>query len=506
MVSPEPDSLKRRRIDRYELHELIGEGGMGAVYRAVDSRLGRTVAIKTVVSHRSGDGLTNELRQRFMREALAASKVDHRNVVQVIDFGVTAEGTPYLVMEYLRGRDLGEVLRRAKDQLPIDYVADVMLCVCAALRACHQQGVVHRDLKPSNIFLADTDTGPEVKVLDFGVSKAPMAGDLTQEGQILGTPQYLSPEQVNGKVGPESDQYALGVVLYVCLTKKLPFEEHQNLSLLRAIEIGRFRGPRVHRPEIPPALEAIILRAMHPEPARRLPSVHALGQALWSFASPRGQLEWKNYYLQTPPAPPIDTTLRGIAPPRAGGSSGGAGRHASPPPRALDPPGALDPTAPLLAENVAVPEPRSGASPQLLLSTKLASPALDRPATPPAEPPTRSRRIVPILAGILVAAAVGAGYWHLRAAPLPSPVAAPPPSAPVTASAPPPAPAAPSLPSRPPETVSKPAPPPPPPGAPGATYVRRSKHAAIHKSHATRANDTPNITGLDQNGIGIPSN
>ena len=248
-----------------------------------------------------------------MREALAASQVDHRNVVHVIDFGVTNDGTPYLVMEYLRGRDLGVLLKKAKAPLTIEYVADVMLGVCAALRACHQLGIVHRDLKPSNIFLADTDTGPEIKVLDFGVSKAPTAIDLTQEGQILGTPQYLSPEQVNGKVGPESDQYALGVLLYVCLTKKLPFEEHQNLTLLRAIEAGRFQGPRAHRPEIPQPLEAIILRAMHVNPAERFESVHALGQALWTFASSRGQVEWKNYYFHTPPTSAFgEATLRGI--------------------------------------------------------------------------------------------------------------------------------------------------------------------------------------------------
>ncbi len=378
---------------------------MGAVYRAIDTRLGRTVALKTVISHRSGEGLADELRQRFMREALAASQVDHRNVVHVIDFGVADDGTPYLVMEYLRGRDLGVLLKNARGPLAIEYVADVMLGVCAALRACHQLGIVHRDLKPSNIFLADTDTGPEIKVLDFGVSKAPMAGNLTQEGQILGTPQYLSPEQVNGKVGPESDQYALGVLLYVCLTKKLPFEEHQNLSLLRAIEIGRFQGPRAHRPEIPQALEAIVLRAMHAQPAERFESVHALGQALWTFASSRGQVEWKNYYFHTPPASAYaEATLRGLPPapvPGVPSVSLGAARAV--------PPAKVEPTAVLAASVNVAPKISPTASPELFLSTKLA-----RPTPEPSEPsfptlPPVTGRSWQRWAGFGVAGAIAAG-------------------------------------------------------------------------------------------------
>ena len=170
---PEDLFVKGQRIDRYEIREHIGQGGMGAVYRAVDTKLGRTVALKTVVAHRRGDRLTEEIRERFMREALAASRVDHRNVVQVLDFGFAEDGTPYMVMEYLRGRSLSELLKSAKEPLALDYVADVMLSVCAALRACHHVGIIHRDLKPANIFLCDTDTGWEVKVLDFGISKAP---------------------------------------------------------------------------------------------------------------------------------------------------------------------------------------------------------------------------------------------------------------------------------------------------------------------------------------------
>jgi serine/threonine protein kinase len=290
-------SAERRKIDRYELCEMIGCGGMGAVYRAIDTKLGRTVALKTTAAKRNGARLTDRVRQRFLREAMALSKVEHRNVVQVLDFGFADDGTPFLVMEHLRGRDLGALLAASETPLSVTDVVDIMLAVCAALRACHRAGIIHRDLKPGNIFLAETETGREVKVLDFGVSKAPTADDLTREGQILGTPQYLAPEQIDGKVGPASDQYALGVVLYVCLTLRLPYEDHQNRQLLRAIETGTFASPRRFRTDLPEALEAIVLRAMHVSPSERFESVYALGQRLWELASPRSQEEWRSYYL-----------------------------------------------------------------------------------------------------------------------------------------------------------------------------------------------------------------
>jgi serine/threonine-protein kinase len=285
-----------RKIDRYQLQELIGCGGMGAVYRALDTKLGRTVALKTATSKRTGARLTDRVRQRFLREAMALSKVEHRNVVQVLDFGFADDGTPFLVMEHLRGQDLGARLATAPAPLAVTEAVDIMLGVCAALRACHRVGIIHRDLKPGNIFLAETETGREVKVLDFGVSKAPTADDLTREGQILGTPQYLAPEQIDGKVGPASDQYALGVLLYVCLTLRLPYEDHENRDLLRAIETGKFEAPRALRPDLPPELEEILLRAMHVSPADRFESVYALGRRLWNLASPRAQEEWRSYY------------------------------------------------------------------------------------------------------------------------------------------------------------------------------------------------------------------
>jgi eukaryotic-like serine/threonine-protein kinase len=499
-MTSESEAIKGRRIDRYELHELIGEGGMGAVYRAVDSRLGRTVALKTVVPERTGAGLTDELRQRFMREALAASKVEHRNVVQVLDFGVTEDGTPYLVMEYLRGQDLGVLLRRSRGPLTVEYVADLMLGVCAALRACHQLGIVHRDLKPSNIFLADTDTGHEIKVLDFGVSKAPMATELTQEGQILGTPQYLSPEQVNGKVGPESDQYALGVLLYVCLTKRLPFEEHQNLSLLRAIEVGRFRGPRAHRSDIPEALETIILRAMHADPAKRFESVHVLGQKLWDFASSRGQVEWKNYYFHSPPvALPSKATLRGVPLAPDAPENAELAQPASP----------IGPTEILAKSETAPPT----ISPQLLISTKLARPAAAAVANEPpvssggdvdeiGAPPRRRGRLILLTVVVLGLAAAGAGLMlrptRFRNSPASSMTVSNPPSSVVSIPIAPPAPmVSKQRPARPtPSTGSSPAPP---------VVALPTKTVTPRKKHAPLSSKFPKM-GLDQNGIGIPSN
>ena len=143
---------KGDRLDRFEIRELIGEGGMGAIYRALDTRLGRNVALKVVRPDRLGGGSGEQARQRFLREALAISKVDHRNVVRVLDFGYAGD-TPYMAMEYLRGQDLGQLVKATAGFLPVAEVIDVMLAVCAAIRACHDVGIIHRDLKPSNIFL-----------------------------------------------------------------------------------------------------------------------------------------------------------------------------------------------------------------------------------------------------------------------------------------------------------------------------------------------------------------
>jgi serine/threonine protein kinase len=303
---------KGDRVDHFEIRELIGEGGMGAIYRAVDTRLGRVVAFKIVRGGEFTASFSEMVRQRFLREALAMSRVEHRNIVRILDFGFSGV-TPYLAMEYLRGRDLGKLIQATEGFLPVPEVIDLMLSVCAAIRACHDAGIIHRDLKPSNIFLCDSDNGFDVKVLDFGISKAPLLdGDLTKDGQIVGTPQFLAPEQLTGRSLPQTDQYAIGVVLYECLTKSLPYQSHAILGLLRAIDEGDFTPPTALRGDIPKELEAVILRAMRPLPEDRFPSVHALGRALWPFASPHAHERWRAYFSDERRPEPADASIHGM--------------------------------------------------------------------------------------------------------------------------------------------------------------------------------------------------
>ncbi|HXU62551.1 MAG TPA: serine/threonine-protein kinase, partial [Polyangia bacterium] len=297
-----------RVIDRYEIVAVIGRGVAGAVYRAVDTRLGRTVALKTATGSRDSARLTDRVRQRFLREAMALSKVDQRNVVQVLDYGFADDGTPFLVMEHLPGRDLGALLALAEGPLPVPDVAEIGLGVCAALRACHRVGIIHRDLKAADVFLVDTDTGIEIKVLDFGVSMAAAADDRTRQSQPMPASHHLAPEQIDGKVGPASDQYALGVLLHFCLTRRFP-------DSLRG---GRGRSSGV---QLPPGLEAVLHRATRMAPAERFESVYALGRELLDFASSRGQAQWRGYYRPQPDQRPAWAVLSPTKRVRTAGTS-----------------------------------------------------------------------------------------------------------------------------------------------------------------------------------------
>ncbi len=275
------------RFERYEIVEQLGEGGMGAVWKARHLKLQKSVVIKTLKLDLAKSA---QARGRFLREGEAASKIRHPNVVEIFDVG-ELDGVPYLVMELLEGSDFQQLLDQ-RGALNVMEVADIMVPVCAAVSAAHDAGVIHRDLKPQNIFLArGRDRGMQPKVLDFGISRV-LDDDRnvhTATSALLGTPRYMSPEQARGAkhVDLRSDQYSLGVMLYQAATGRLPIDESVLYEILRRVVHGEYERPRVFRPDLPEHFEAIILRAMSLRPDARFPSVRALGAALLPYVSDR---------------------------------------------------------------------------------------------------------------------------------------------------------------------------------------------------------------------------
>jgi serine/threonine-protein kinase len=275
-------------LGRYQIVRLLGRGGMGAVYEATHVDLKKRVAIKTL---RPSVAAQPGAQARFLREGEAASRIQHRNVVDVTDVG-TADGVTYLVMELLEGQDLADRLASV-GSLAVPETMDVMLPVLAAIAVAHDEGVIHRDLKPENIFLARTrHSGLEPKVLDFGISKISSSGSgrtlaLTGTGASMGTPYYMAPEQIRSAatVDARSDQYALGAIVYQCVTGRRAAEGESIYEVIRSVGDGAFKPPRELCPDLPAALEQAILRAMRLDPAQRFPTVRAFAHALMPFAS-----------------------------------------------------------------------------------------------------------------------------------------------------------------------------------------------------------------------------
>ena len=293
------------QVDHFEIISLIGRGGMGCVYKAFDRDLGRTVAIKTL--HGIDQHQPHTLA-RFRREAQAASRVVHPNLVIIHAYGTHGD-TPYIVMEYLSGCSLAAEI--AQRPLSIERTADVLVAACAGVYAAHRANVVHRDLKPANIFLAHTPMGETPKILDFGISRI---GDdnasLTGTGDIVGTTYYLAPEQAAGRgVDARADQYALGVILYECLTGVLPFTGSAVYTIVRNIVEGIFEPPSRARPEIPRDLEAVVLRAMSRTPDDRFAHVRDLGLALMPFMSAQGRQQWSYHFTAPEAGMPIAPSL-----------------------------------------------------------------------------------------------------------------------------------------------------------------------------------------------------
>jgi serine/threonine-protein kinase len=294
-------------LGKYNIVRLLGAGGMGAVYEATHTEIQKKVAIKVLSPLIAA---VPGARARFLREAQLTSRVRHPHIVDVADMGSDG-GNTYLVMEFLHGEDLAQRLERL-GPIGVEELADIMLPVCSAVAAAHAAGITHRDLKPQNIFLATGTRRVHPKVLDFGISKGndavTQAGTLTGTGAMIGTPYYLAPEQImdSKSAGSASDQYALGIILYECLTGKRPYDGENLFVVFQGIVGGTPRRPRELRPEIPPELEEVVLRAMKSDPKQRFATIEDFGRALLPFASGRARVIWDEAFAGGAPgdAPP----------------------------------------------------------------------------------------------------------------------------------------------------------------------------------------------------------
>jgi serine/threonine-protein kinase len=275
---------------KYRVESSIGAGGMGVVLGATDTTLGRPVAIKVLAPAKAA---REDAVQRFLREARAAASIQSEHVVRVFEVDTTPTTGPFIVMEHLRGADLAHTLA-ARGALPFDEAVDCVLQACEALAEAHGRGIVHRDLKPQNLFLTQRPDGsPCLKVLDFGISKAvdEQAPNLTSTDTVMGTPLYMSPEQVRSlkNVDSRSDIWALGSILFELVTVSPIFQAPSATALCAMIAMDPPIPLRAKRPDAPPELEAIILRCLHKDPAGRFQDVAQLAHALAPYASERGR-------------------------------------------------------------------------------------------------------------------------------------------------------------------------------------------------------------------------
>ncbi len=279
--------------EKYRVDQVIGTGGMGVVVCAWHLQFEERVAIKFLLPQ---GGVDAEAVGRFEREARAAFKIKSEHVARVIDVGRVGDDMPYIVMEYLEGTDLG-VMLTDRTALPVEAAVEYVMQACEAVAEAHALGIVHRDLKPENLFLTRRADGtPCIKVLDFGLSKVQGSGQvreraLTSAAQVMGTPQYMSPEQWMGMedVGPASDQWALGVILYELLTGVQPFAREQLAQLCTQVLNGEPEPLARRRPDAPAGLELVVLRALRKSPDDRYANIAELALDLHHYGPVRAK-------------------------------------------------------------------------------------------------------------------------------------------------------------------------------------------------------------------------
>jgi tRNA A-37 threonylcarbamoyl transferase component Bud32 len=345
--------LTPTKLGRYEIVDEIGKGAMGIVYLARDPLIGRLVALKTFrIGYSVKDQEMEQFRIRFMREAQSAGILTHPNIVTIHDVvEASEEGLAFIAMEYVRGTNL-KLMLQGDPPLTLPRVLDIVSQVGEALDYAHANRVVHRDVKPANILI--TQEG-RVKITDFGIARLD-SSNLTQEGQLLGTPNYMAPEQIQGKeVDHRADLFSLGVVLYEMLTRHKPFQGENLTVVSHRIVYDQFTPPREYAREIPPGLERVLGRALEKDPAKRFQKAREMVEELRRVveaSTPRA--DDLNETMALPPSlPPADAT-RATGAGMDTGSGTGTGSGSS---VAAAPPAAADPLADTVATAAPVLKP-----------------------------------------------------------------------------------------------------------------------------------------------------
>jgi len=364
---------------QFQILQKIGSGGMGAVYKALQPDMNRMVGVKILHPKLAN---RKDLVSRFRREARAMSQLTHPNTVKVFMFGELDDGSLYIIMEFLEGKNLNQTVR-SEGPFALDRALGVLIAACGALDEAHKAGIIHRDLKPENIFLVQSGGVKDFpKLLDFGLAKVgekqmrPGSVILTQEGMVFGTPEFMSPEQAQGKtLTPASDVYSIAVILYEVLTGKLPFDAKSAMDYISLHVTGKPipLSQRVPGKTFPPLLDQIMDRALAKKSEDRFQSAAEFGQALQAVL--QGATAMPAHLMPAPSLPEPPTAPLAF----------------TPAPPVLQPPPGWSPQAPATAPNAegtsaVVPMPQSAAS----------------PAPPSVEPPSAQpqKTSVPMLVGV----------------------------------------------------------------------------------------------------------